>query len=106
MASTTVKEVYVSPSGDKWVLARNGDGELVVGHYPNRACGGGPSEIAVDVYLLHGGQGPERQALTGALAELELSKNSPDDGRPEPKALDEVQRVLGKAVVRCWSKFD
>ena len=34
--TTTVRELYASPNGDRWALARNGDGELVVCHQPNR----------------------------------------------------------------------
>jgi hypothetical protein len=105
MATSPVKELYVSPNGDRWTLARNGDGELVVSHHPNRASGGVVSEIAVDVFLSHGGHGPEYQALTAALAELELSGTKADDGEPEAKTTENVDRALGQAVARCWSKL-
>ena len=58
MATSPVKELYLSPNGDRWALARNGDGKLVVSHHPSRASGGQPSEIAIDVFLSHGGRGP------------------------------------------------
>jgi hypothetical protein len=105
MTTTPVKELYVSPNGDKWVLARNGDGGLVVCHQPNRASGGVVSEIAVDVFLSHGGQGPEHQALSAALAELELSGKNLDGSESVAKRIETVDRVLGQAVARCWSKL-
>jgi hypothetical protein len=47
MAASEVKELCVSPNGDRWILARNASGELVVCHHPNRPSGGMPAEIAV-----------------------------------------------------------
>jgi hypothetical protein len=85
MGTSPVKELYLSPNGDRWALARNGDGKLVVSHHPSRASGGQPSEIAVDVFLSLGGRGPEHQALTAALAELGLSGKNPDDRKLDAK---------------------
>ena len=70
MAASPIKELYVSPNGDRWILGENQGGELVVCHHPNKRSGGAPSEIALDVFLSHGGQGPEYQALAEALANL------------------------------------
>jgi hypothetical protein len=105
MAASAVNELYVSPNGDRWVLARNASGELVVRHYPNRASGGTPSEIAVDVFLSRGGQGPEHQALAEALATLEPPGKISDDRKLDAKAIENVDRPLGQAVARCWSKL-
>jgi hypothetical protein len=103
--TTTVRELYASPNGDRWALARNGDGELVVCHQPNRASGGVVSEIPVDVFLSHGGQGPEYHALSAALAELELSGKYPDDSASDATITEKLDRALGQAVARCWSKL-
>ena len=73
MAASPIKELYVSPNGDRWILGENQGGELVVCHDPNKRSGGAPSEIALDVFLSHGGQGPEYQALAEALANLEVA---------------------------------
>jgi hypothetical protein len=105
MATSSVKELYLSPNGDRWALARNGDGKLVVSHHPSRASGGQPSEIAVDVFLSHGGRGPEHLALTAALAELALAGKNPDHRKLDAKTTENVDRVLGQAVARCWSKL-
>ena len=105
MATSPVKELYLSPNGDRWALAKNADGELVVYYHPNRASGGVVSEIAADVFLSHGGQGPEHQALAAALAELELTGKNPDDTQPGAKTTENVDRALGQAVARCWSNL-
>jgi hypothetical protein len=63
MTTSTARELYASPNGDRWALARNRDGELVVCHQPNRASGGVVSEIPVDVFLSHGGQGLMKYAV-------------------------------------------
>jgi hypothetical protein len=105
MTPFTVRELYAIPNGDRWTLARNGDGELVVCHQPTRASGGVVSEIPVDVFLSHGGQGPEHHALSAALAELELSGKNPDASASDVKITEKIDRALGQAVARCWSKL-
>ena len=47
MAASPIKELYVSPNGDRWILGENQGGELVVCHDPNKRSGGVPSEIAL-----------------------------------------------------------
>jgi hypothetical protein len=94
------KELYASPNGDRWTLAQDVDGKLVVRHQPNRASGGIASEIPLDVFLAHGGQGPEHQALSTALAEL-----SNKDTGPDAEISEQVDRVLGQAVLTCWNKL-
>jgi hypothetical protein len=105
MTTFTVREFYASPNGDRWALARNGDGELVVRHEPNWASGGMVSEIAVDVFLSHSGQGPEYQALSATLAELSQSAQNLDDSNSDAKTTEKIDRALGQAVARCWSKL-
>jgi hypothetical protein len=63
------------------------------------------SDIAVDVFLSHGGQGPEYQALSAALAELDLSGENSDVEKSDAETTDQIDRALGQAVVRCWSKL-
>jgi hypothetical protein len=40
MAASPIKELYVSPNGDRWILGENQGGELVVCHDPNKRSGG------------------------------------------------------------------
>ena len=94
-------ELYFSPNGDRWILAQDGEGKLVVRHQPNLASGGVVSEIPVDVFLAQGGQGPEYQALSAALAKP--SNDGADTGESDAKISEHVNGVLGQAVARCWS---
>ena len=94
------KELYFSPNGDRWILAQDGEGKLFVRHQPNLASGGIVSEIPVDVFLAQGGQGPEYQALSAALAKP--SNDGADTGQLDAKISEHVDRVLGQAVARCW----
>jgi hypothetical protein len=57
----------------------------------------------VDVFLARGGQGPEHQALSAALAGL--STNDAHSGKSGAEISEQVDRVLGQTVVRCWSKL-
>jgi hypothetical protein len=91
-----IKELHVSPNGDRWDLGKDPAGNLVVCHHPNKPSGGRPSEVALDVFLAHGRGVPEYQAVTDALATLELL----DKNRDADQSLD---RALGKAVARCWN---
>jgi hypothetical protein len=105
MATSIVSDLYASPNGDRWDLVRKGDGELRVLHQPNRTSGGVVSEIAVDVFLSRGSQGPEYQALSTALAELDLSHKVSDDSASNAKTREKLDRALGQAVAQCWSKL-
>src|SRR3984957_18605542 len=105
MTTSIVRDLYASPSGDRWDLARNGGGELVVHHQPSRTSGGVVSEIAVDVFLSHASQGQEYQALSAALAERGLSCKIPDDGASDARTTENIDRALGQAVARFGSKL-
>ena len=104
MAASPIKELYVSPNGDRWILGENQGGELVVCHDPNKRSGGAPSEIALDVFLSHGEQGPEYQALAEALANLEVAGKKPDH-KILAEETQKLDLALGKAVARCWGSL-
>ena len=106
MPASVVKELYASPNGDRWILCRSLAGQLVVSHRPNLASGGRASEIDVDVFLSQGGQGPEHQALTAALARIANAAHAAEgEDSFSPDAADELSRALGQAVARCWSNL-
>ena len=69
-----MRELYLSPTGDRWFLARDSaDGRAFVVHQPNLPSGGQRSEIEIGEFLCAGAHGPEHQALLrliGTLAEL------------------------------------
>jgi hypothetical protein len=65
------RELYSSPNGDRWLLAREPEsGHVFVQHQPNLASGGKPSELEIGAFLLRGGQGPEHQALLRLIGSL------------------------------------
>jgi hypothetical protein len=98
IAASPVRELYVSPNGDRWILGVDNAGKLVVCHHPNEPSGGLPSEIGVDVFLSHGGDGPEHQALAEALANMEKSSKQFEDQR---LAVDTIQK-LDRALHKPW----
>jgi len=57
------RELYRSPNGDRWCLAREpGHGKPFVLHEPNLPSGGRSARIELAVFLARG-DGPEQQAL-------------------------------------------
>jgi hypothetical protein len=64
-----------------------------------------PENVMTTTVRAHGGQGPEYHALSAALAELELSGKYPDDSASDAKITEKLDRALGQAVARCWSKL-
>src|ERR1700757_4330364 len=71
------RELYSSPNGDRWYLARDVEsGQVFIRHQPNRPSGGKAAELEVGAFLRGGGQGPEHQELLrliGTLVERDLS---------------------------------
>jgi hypothetical protein len=68
------RELYRSaPNGDRWLLVREPASERVfIEHEPNTSSGGRATYIEIGDFLIHGGYGPEQQALLrliGSLAE-------------------------------------
>ncbi len=58
------KEIYRSPNGDRWLLARDPDtGRPFVRHEPNLPSGGQVTDIEIGAFLIAAGNGPEKQEL-------------------------------------------
>ncbi len=65
------RELYRSPNGDRWLLARESDDDRVfVRHEPNRSSGGATEDMHVGDFLVRGGDGPEKQELLRLIAGL------------------------------------
>lgn len=65
------RDLYSSPNGDDWYLARDTQQERVfVIHQPNRASGARANEIEIGDFLRRGGQGPEHQELLRLIGTL------------------------------------
>ncbi len=64
-------ELYASPNGDRWYLARYAEsGRVFVQHVPNVPSGGQPSNIELADFLSRGGNAPEHQALVRLIGTL------------------------------------
>jgi hypothetical protein len=65
------RELYISPNGDRWYLARDGDlGEVFIWHEPNAASGGKAGRIEIEVFVGRSGHGPEHQELLRLIGTL------------------------------------
>jgi hypothetical protein len=65
------REIYVSPNGDRWLLARDLDtGRVVVRHEPNLPSGGQVADIEIGAFLIAAGSGPEKQELLRLIGTL------------------------------------
>jgi hypothetical protein len=65
------REVYASPNGDRWYLARNPEsGHAFVQHVPNEPSGGRTSQIELGAFLAPETLGPEHQALLRLIGTL------------------------------------
>jgi hypothetical protein len=65
------RELYSSPNGDRWLLARDpASGWVFVRHEPNRPSGGQPSHIEIGAFLSRGPRNPEHLALLQLIGTL------------------------------------
>lgn len=72
------KELYRSPNGDCWSLARDpASGHGYVLHEPNPSSGGRPTRIAIGAFLHGSPEAPEQQALLRLIGTL--ATTTPDE---------------------------
>ncbi len=65
------RELYRSPNGDTWFLAREPiDGRAFIIHQPNAPSGGRLSHIDLVTFLSNKANGPEHQALLRLIGTL------------------------------------
>src|SRR5207245_8105143 len=59
-AAVRTTEIYRSPNGDRWLLARDPEtGRVFVRHEPNLPSGGQVADIEIGAFLIAAGNGPE-----------------------------------------------
>ena len=84
--SLETRELYASPNGDRWYLARYADSRRVfVQHVPNAPSGGQPSNIELEDFLGRPGNAPEHQALVrlvGTLVGTTMPTGSGNENEP------------------------
>jgi hypothetical protein len=59
----TLRELYLSPSGDKWEVAEDDDKRLFIRHTQNAASGGRQSIMTLALALQSDQAGPRQDAL-------------------------------------------
>jgi hypothetical protein len=65
------RELYRSPNGDCWSLARDANsGHAFIIHEPNLPSGGNRTQIEIGNFLRLGANGPEHQALLRLIGTL------------------------------------
>ena len=70
-AAVRTREIYRSPNGDRWLLARDADiGRVFVRHEPNLPSGGQFADIEIGAFLIAAGSGPEKQELLRLIGAL------------------------------------
>jgi hypothetical protein len=61
------RQIYLSPNGDRWLLARDPDtGRVFVRHAPNLQV----ADIEIGAFLIAPGNGPEKQELLRLIGTL------------------------------------
>jgi hypothetical protein len=61
-AAVRTREIYRSPNGDRWLLARGPETSRVfVRHEPTLPSGGQVVDIEIGAFLIASGNGPEKQ---------------------------------------------
>jgi hypothetical protein len=69
--SLDARELYSSPNGDRWYLARDpGSGQVFVMHEPNAPSGGRTTCIEIGDFLHRGSHGPEHRELLRLIGTL------------------------------------
>ena len=88
--SLETRQLYASPNGDRWYLARYAEsGRVFVRHVPNAPSGGQPANIELAEFLSRPGNAPEHQALVrliGSLVEEAPERRPEADNDPEPRS--------------------
>ena len=80
------RELYASPNGDRWYLARYvGSGRVFVRHVPNVPSGGQAANIELADFLGRSGNAPEQQALMRLIGTLVENAATQDNVLHEPE---------------------
>ena len=101
-----MRELYSSPNGDRWYLARDVDsGQVFIRHQPNRPSGGKVADLEVDAFLGRGGQGPEYRELVrliGTLVERDRSFERVTATRIKSHAKSHIVELTDGSKWRIW----
>jgi hypothetical protein len=71
MPSPRTRELYNSPNGDRWLLAREPEsGRVFVRHVPNVPSGGETTDIEIGAFLCERSYGPQHIELLRLIGTL------------------------------------
>jgi hypothetical protein len=100
-----MRELYSSPNGDRWYLARDADsGQVFIRHEPNLPSGGQASRIEVGEFLGRG-EGPEHRELLrliGTLVERDHSFERGAAARIKSHAKSHIVELTDGSKWRIW----
>jgi len=101
-----MRELYSSPNGDHWYLARDIDlGHVFVRHEPNPPSGGKAARIEVGAFLSQSGQGPEYRELLrliGTLVEPDQSFETGPAAQIKSHAKSYIVELTDGSKWRIW----
>ena len=101
-----LRELYSSPNGDRWYLARDVDlGQVFIRHEPNLPSGGKAENIEVAAFLSQSGQGPEHRELLrliGTLAKRDHSSAEGTAARIKSHAKSYIVELTDGSKWRIW----
>jgi len=101
-----MRELYSSPNGDRWYLARDVDlGQVFIRHEPNLPSGGKAENIEVGAFLSQSGQGPEHRELLRLIGTLVKRDHSSAEGtaaRIKSHAKSYIVELTDGSKWRIW----
>jgi hypothetical protein len=101
-----MRELYSSPNGDRWYLARDSDsGQVFIRHEPNLPSGGKAADLEVGMFLRLRGQGPEHQELVrliGTLVERDVSFERGTAARIKSHPRSHIVELTDGSKWRIW----
>jgi hypothetical protein len=101
-----MRELYSSPNGDRWYLARDVDlGQVFIRHEPNLPSGGKAADLEVGMFLRLSGQGPEREELVrliGTLVERDVSFERRTAAQIKSHAKSHIVELTDGSKWRIW----
>jgi hypothetical protein len=101
-----MRELYSSPNGDRWYLARDVDlGQVFIRHEPNLPSGGKAAPIEVGTFLGRGGQGLEHRELLrliGTLVECDRVSERGAAARIKSHAKSHIVELTDGSKWRIW----
>jgi hypothetical protein len=106
LMTVEMRELYSSPNGDRWYLARDVDlGQVFIRHEPNLPSGGEAAHSEIGAFLGRGRQGPEHRELLRLIGTLVQRDHSFERGtavRIKSHAKSHIVELTDGSKWRIW----